>query len=236
MKFVYDNGTDLREAEVDASFWLTLGDWSFHTFGRDHDDDSNTPGINDRIYDPNRHAITALDLRPRQDADHVWELTGQIHASLARHGVDIKYDIEQNSNSFVTSVLDAIGIPLTPGLLAQVTPPDVARFPGAFVDVFQDGARITPWVSTRSPIVLELAGTAGNDYIQSGIGNDTLGGAAGRDTVYGDSGHDLIRGGDGSDRLYGDGGHDRIDGAASGTFCAAATGMTRFGVGMAMIS
>lgn len=217
MQIVYDNGVDLLEAEINGAsggLFDLYGEWRFIPFGRDHDDSGNTPYMNDRVYTSGYYGITALAPRSGQSADHVWELIGQIHASMASHGVEIEYDINQNSNTFITTVLNAVGIPFTQTLLNSVRPEEVWNFPGAFVDILQNGARVTDYSQTRTPIVLEVAGTAGNDYIQSGIGNDTLGGVAGRDTIYGDNGDDLIRGGAGHDRLYGENGNDRVDGGA----------------------
>lgn len=217
MQIVYDNGVDLLEAEINGesgSLFDLNGEWRYIPFGRDHDDNGNTPYMNDRFYTSGYYDITPLTLRAGQNANYVWELIGQIHASMADHGVEIEYDITQNSNSFITTVLNAVGIPFTQSLLNAVWPDEVWNFPGAFVDILQSGARVTDFSQTRTPIVLEVAGTAGNDYILSGIANDTLGGAAGRDTIYGDNGNDLIRGGAGHDRLYGENGNDRVDGGA----------------------
>ena len=51
-------------------------------------------------------------------------------------------------------------------------------------------------------------GTAGNDLINGGIGDDVLSGLAGNDTINGGSGNDVIFGGSGADEISGDGGDD----------------------------
>ncbi len=51
-------------------------------------------------------------------------------------------------------------------------------------------------------------GTAGNDLINGGIGDDVLSGLAGNDTINGGSGNDVILGGTGTDEISGDGGDD----------------------------
>ena len=57
--------------------------------------------------------------------------------------------------------------------------------------------------------------TAGNDFLRTGIGNDSLGGASGtigNDTLRSGSGNDTILGGDDNDQLYGQDGADLLDG------------------------
>src|SRR5690606_9954849 len=44
--------------------------------------------------------------------------------------------------------------------------------------------------------------TAGNDFWDGGMGNDTLNGGAGADSLYGGTGNDLLNGGAGADTFY----------------------------------
>jgi VCBS repeat-containing protein len=69
-----------------------------------------------------------------------------------------------------------------------------------------------------------VTGTALDDLLRAGAGNDTVEGGAGNDSIDGGSGADLLRGGAGDDTLLGgegldvmDGGdgHDRLDGGTS---------------------
>src|SRR6476620_9568527 len=59
-----------------------------------------------------------------------------------------------------------------------------------------------------------LGGTAGNDIIISGDGDDTIYGDAGNDRLEGGSGNDTILGGDGDDILSDSFGDNRIEGGA----------------------
>jgi len=201
LQFVFQDGSNLIESEVQSPPLILIGDWTYPTHGRPHPE--NTDGIepDGTIPDPNRYRSVDLDLREGQDAESVWELLGQIHASFVVNGADINYDIQQNSNSYVTTALGIIGIPLTQELLSSVTPADVDRFPGAGVDVLQAGALTIANSDARVPIVLDVAGTDSNDYIKSGIANDTIGGGDGDDTILGGNGDDSLSGGDGFDIL-----------------------------------
>lgn len=56
-----------------------------------------------------------------------------------------------------------------------------------------------------------IVGTAFNDYIDSGDGDDTLYGGAGNDILLGNGGGDHVYGGDGNDLIYGGGGTNGAD-------------------------
>ena len=58
------------------------------------------------------------------------------------------------------------------------------------------------------PRPLTLVGTAGNDVLTGGRGDDTLSGLAGNDTLQGGQGHDLLDGGTGTDTMQGGIGND----------------------------
>ena len=57
-----------------------------------------------------------------------------------------------------------------------------------------------------------ITGTAGNDIICAGGGNDLVNGLGGDDVIYGGNGNDRINAGAGADDVYGDAGSDSIDG------------------------
>jgi serralysin len=58
-----------------------------------------------------------------------------------------------------------------------------------------------------------INGTAGNDSLVGGSGNDTINGSAGADTLVGGAGNDLLDGNDGNDRLEGGAGNDTLSGS-----------------------
>lgn len=205
-----DSSGDLFENETTSpGFPYFFGNWAFPVFGRSHDNTANTPGYGN----PQRYAIVPMDLRPAQTAEHVWELMSQIHASLSTGGHGLDYDIGQNSNSYVTSVLSVVGIDVA-GYLPAVTPPDVEGFPGAATNIFLGAKTGGLFSGYDTPIPLTLAGTAGHDYIQTGIGNDDLGGAAGNDEIRASYGDDILNGGRGADELHGNAGQDLLLGGA----------------------
>ncbi len=209
LQIVYeDSDGNLVENETTSpGFPYFFGDWAFPEFGRPHDNESNTPGYGD----PNEYAIVPLELRPEQEPEYVWELMGQINASLRNGDHSLDYDIEQNSNSYITSVLWVVGIDIT-AYLDAVTPPDVQSFPGVDTNIFQGAKTGGLFSDYDTPIPLTLAGTDGNDYIRTGIGDDDLGGAAGNDTIYAGAGNDLLKGDAGADLLFGEAGDDRLRG------------------------
>jgi Ca2+-binding RTX toxin-like protein len=59
---------------------------------------------------------------------------------------------------------------------------------------------------------VSFLGTAGNDWVKAGTGNDDLGGGDGNDTLNGGTGTDLLSGGDGNDTLNGGTGADLLIG------------------------
>jgi len=59
-----------------------------------------------------------------------------------------------------------------------------------------------------------ITGTAGNDIICAGAGDDVVNGLGGDDVIYGGLGNDRINAGFGADDVYGDAGSDYIDGGS----------------------
>lgn len=77
---------------------LTLGNWDYRVFGQSF----NTGGAS--AY------YAAVTLAPTQTVDYVWELLGQVHASLKLNGAEIDYNVaNQNSNSFIRTLMYVIG-------------------------------------------------------------------------------------------------------------------------------
>ena len=211
LQVVYEDpdGNLVENETTSPGFPYFFGNWAFPEFGRPHDTESNTPGYGN----PNEYAIVPLELRPEQTPEHVWELMGQVNASLRNGDHSLDYDIEQNSNSYIASVLWVVGIDIT-AYLNAVSPPDVQSFPGVDTNIFLGAKTGGLFSGYDTPIPLTLAGTDGNDYIRTGIGDDDLGGAAGSDTIHAGAGNDLLKGGAGADVLFGEAGHDRLRGGS----------------------
>ncbi len=218
LQVVFENQNgDLLEAEsTSPGFPYLFSDWVFPEFGRRHDQDSHTPGYGD----PDDYAIVSLSLLPGQSAKYVWELLGQVHLSLSTGGHGIDYDINQNSNSYATTLLSIVGIDIAP-YLGAVASPSVSGFPGVGTNVLHGAKTGGLFSGYDTAIPLSLAGTKGNDYIATGIGDDTLKGSSGADTIFagagqddvrGGGGHDLLSGGNGDDEIKGNGGNDTVAG------------------------
>jgi Ca2+-binding RTX toxin-like protein len=67
-------------------------------------------------------------------------------------------------------------------------------------------------VFQQVPLNLVIHGTAGNDYLVGGAGNDVMRGLAGDDFIVGGDGNDSISGDAGNDMVFGGEGHDQING------------------------
>jgi RTX calcium-binding nonapeptide repeat (4 copies) len=76
--------------------------------------------------------------------------------------------------------------------------------------------RLTAVELFGSTLAEDYVGTAWNDRLWGGFGNDVLAGAAGSDLLYGEWGNDTLKGGGGNDRLYGGQGDDAQLGGAGG--------------------
>lgn len=175
---------------------------------------STTPGTSaNATWDPQVYTYNALNLLPNQDADGVWSLMVQLRDWLAKGSFGIDYLFNQNSNSFVYTLLSVVG------LAPQVTISDyyiadgqggyggISSFPGWGNNLF-DGVQSSSASFERIP--LKLDGTDGNDYIKAGIGDDTLSGGNGNDTIFGGEGLDQINGGNGSDYIDGGAGSNDV--------------------------
>ncbi len=155
-------------------------------------------------------------------------------------GLHFGTELEQNSfaklvmaNTDVTHLPDAIFA--TPTWILEVDP--TKQHTGLGLSGRDDptggieinGVEITPLVIRNNPATpgtdtnylqytgedhVVLGGTAGNDIIISGDGDDTLYGDAGNDRLDGGFGNDVLLGGDGDDIIQDQGGDDNIQGGA----------------------
>ena len=164
---------ELRETEVQSPGFLGL-DWNVR-FDIDH---TLTVGYGD----PNLYKIIELDLGGR-NANDVWNVVQQAAADIDSYFTP--YAVFSNSNSYIKTLMDFMGIDLA-FLLADVTPPAVTTFPGAETDValrFDD------------PITYKVLGTSGYDFLNGGNGEDIFIGNGGNDTLFGGAGSDTLVGG-----------------------------------------
>lgn len=158
---------------------------------------------------------------------------------------------EMENNSFASMIMrntDATHLPSdvfsTPGLILEVDPDR------QFNDLDGDGTLeggdpigggiLTPLVVRNNPATtgsdsnylrytgddhVVMGGTADNDIITAGIGDDTLFGDAGNDQLEGGFGNDIINGGDGDDIIKDAGGDDNIKAGAGNDVVHAGPGL-----------
>lgn len=175
LQIVYKNGNVEEEMEIQAPWNAMMGDWDYPQFGSDH-----TLSPNYNVTD--KYAYTDLDLGDRSVED-VWLLLERIYNEFKFNGEDIEYNYDQNSNSFINTVLKMIGINLTPELLSDVTPADVVDgFPGVWTNVNVEEEASFSFNLTLTTGKDILVTGSGNDYIVTNGGNDILTGGLGEDT------------------------------------------------------
>lgn len=127
----WTGSTNRVEVEVQSPA-LTLGNWDYRVFGQNF----STGGAS--AY------YAAVTLAPTQTVDYVWELLGQIHASLKLNGAEIDYNVaNQNSNSFIRTLMYVIGNDLN--WSAGFSSGGLTSFPGwdrnVLLEQSWDGAR-----------------------------------------------------------------------------------------------
>lgn len=221
LQFAYENNGEWTEIEVQMPNSYALGDWDFYVDGTrshgglDEFNNSNTPGVElDGSYlNPDRYTRVALELNEGQTAEQLWQLIENVGSAFAGVGERLNYDLAQNSNSFVTTVLETLGYSYQ-DIIASATPQDVWLFPGGGVNIFQDGGNI--WLGSDwslfttllddATFSLIVEGSDGNDVLVGGRGADVIGGGAGDDTITVGLSNDVVRPGTGNNTIYLDGG------------------------------
>ena len=201
LQIVYqgDDGS-LQEVEVQGSGAGFSGNWTYQPFARDHE--TNTPHFGEA------GMYKAVEITGH-DVDALWALFGQLDASLADLGAGINYDFGQNSNSFVNTMLWAVGITLAD---FRMTTRYIDFFPGDEANVLL-GATTDAGNGTAIPVRIAL--TPYDDVLRCGIGNDSIGGvfgSIGNDLVWLGAGDDSAAGGAGNDVLWGEAGNDSLFG------------------------
>jgi Ca2+-binding RTX toxin-like protein len=222
LQFVYGDVGDLQELEVQApkdKLNPITGQW-FFTNVRDHGGtaatdettEDSTTSINylDEITDSEKYVRIELPLPDGQTAGFAWELLQNaniaLQQSLINASATLNYDSNQNSNTFVRTLLDIIGAtidkPDTTFDTGQIGSLLVSTFPGYGRNVLFD-AEANGFPSDHVTLSIDLDGTDGNDWIAAGSGDDTLSGGGGNDTLVGDTGTDILMGGSGKDTFLG---------------------------------
>lgn len=136
--------------------------------------------------DPNR-VERELDLGGR-NADAVWNVITQ-HAEEIKAEKPTYHPLEQNSISFIASLLNVVGIDFASNLPGfngnHPTPnPQLSDYPG---------------IHNVLDFNYTLIGTPSHDIIRGAAGNDRFWGEAGDDTLIGKEGFDTLDGGPGVD-------------------------------------
>jgi hypothetical protein len=153
-----------------------------------------------------------------REAEAVWDLVTQ-HAREIREEEPAYNPLTQNSNSFVASLLNVVGIdyedelPHFDGDKVITGNPSPSDYPGIgnLLD-FDYALHGTPGrdIIRGAGGADRLAGREGADFLDGRNGSDVLNGDLGNDRLEGGSGGDALLGGRGRDLLWGDGGADRF--------------------------
>jgi VCBS repeat-containing protein len=97
---------------------------------------------------------------------------------------------------------------------------------------FADGSHLfMADVLARANVDHDVSGSANNDNLGCGAGNDIVRGLDGNDTLQGGGGNDTLLGGDGNDTLWGGTGDDTLIGGAGSDYLDGGAGADTFVVG-----
>jgi Ca2+-binding RTX toxin-like protein len=191
LQIVYtDAAGALLETEVQSSFTLTEGNWSFGEFFQ-QPHGANTPNYGN----PDFYQIVSIDLGERS-ADAVWALLKQVREQFFTAQSNspslFEYDIQYNSNTYANTLLSIVGVN-TASLISQFTVPSIGEIPGSDRNALDDAEY------PGDAIDLTLNGSNLADQIHTGNGDDRLYGQAGNDVLEGGGGADELCGGEGDD-------------------------------------
>ncbi len=203
---------DDNEIEVQAPDSVILGSWGVLPASRSHS--STTPNYQVS----GKYASTAINFGEVTN-DDAWNVLVKLRDQFALQ--DIDYDTDQNSNSYINTLLDMVGISIS-AHIAQATPADVTGgFPGISTNVmFNDEA---------FSINVDL--TNGANFLSTGNADDTVNGLDGNDSIGTWDGDDSIDGGAGNDFLNGGEGNDTLDGGAGDDYLEGGKGTDSFYLG-----
>jgi hypothetical protein len=108
-QIVYDSGGGFNEIEVSSPNNATLGQWVFDPVPQDHFEETSYID-NDGTQDQYGYTRLEATLDPQQTATYVVQLMEQIRTSLVNGNHGIEYDVDQNSNSYVYTLLSVTGL------------------------------------------------------------------------------------------------------------------------------
>jgi hypothetical protein len=222
LQLVWTEGSTIYEIEVQAPQNLTAsGPWGFESPTRQHDLFENTNGYGQTgFYD------SVMVSAGIQSEAEIWSIASQIAhqyraaSFLNPSGVPQYSTFSYNSNSFVNSILSAVGIDLSTHLIQL----DVGDVPtthplaqGQSLEALVEpltypGVTESMFDIDEHRVDLVINGGVGANYIRLGFGHDTIRGLDGNDTLYGQGGNDRLSGGDGNDSLFGGDGDDFLHG------------------------
>ncbi|MEL6203250.1 MAG: hypothetical protein AAFR39_12915 [Pseudomonadota bacterium] len=202
-----DDGTK-TEIEVQAPFSNFFTDWKVSW----SDPREGTPkqaddGFSSDPLDSTRFLEVQVNIGARNANDFYNQAVSVADAIQDYNGLEgVGYGENQNSNSFVTSVMWTLGIDV-PAFGDALLPTAVEQLPGLDTNVIKDGVTNTLVPDTAIDIVLtgdtNFDGTSGDtpntDVFNGGLGDDQLFGGAGDDFLAGGGGADIIEGGEGDD-------------------------------------
>ncbi len=212
---VYENDTGQRFV---TSLTGTDDESIKHPFGRFDVTQIDTPYNQAEETSAAVRVEVPLDLGGR-NADDVWSIITQ-QAEAIKHEAPVYDPLEQNSNSFVASLLNVVGIDYK-----DVLPP----FDGTHQTSGEHGpARAYPGIANDLDFNYVLDGTGDADHLRGAGGADTLSGEGGNDLVEGGRGNDILHGGAGDDGLFGGKGNDILDGGAGNDLLNGASGKNTF--------
>jgi hypothetical protein len=212
---VYENDAGQRFV---TSMTATDDQSMSHPFGRFDVTQIDTPYAHAEETSAAVRVETPLDLGGR-NADDVWSIITQ-QAEAIKHEAPVYDPLQQNSNSFVASLLNPVGIDYT-----DVLPP----FDGEHATAGTHGpARAYPGIANDLDFDYVLQGTGHADLLHGAGGADRLSGLGGNDVIAGGSGNDRLGGGPGDDRLLGGKGSDVLDGGAGNDTLSGGRGKDTF--------
>lgn len=190
-----DDFGNFSEIEVQApipDFGLLYGNWQFEDrpHGERPDDEDYVDESGNGTVE-GRYVRVPIEPKEGQTAEQLWDVLNSIYQSMS-DAEDLDYDtfgVIQNSNSFVNSILYAVGIDLRASLPSLLTPNNIEQFPGAGLNV------LLGTVDSELGVAINASGSDGDDFLRGGSNEDVLSGGGGSDSLVGGIGNDILYGG-----------------------------------------